>query len=136
MQGDLKSVSLENASHAPDLRTNLLSVAKLTDRGYSVLFKKSLVEVINAKGNTELYAQRIGDLYCVQKNGEGACSVSSVKTYKAMIEVLHRRFGHVNVKDVSDAVRKGAVTGIQLTNALTKMDCDVCLKGMCGVRPE
>ena len=135
VHGDLKNVSLENASHAPDLRTNLLSVAKITDRGYSVLFKKSLAEVINAKGNTELYAQRIGDLYCVQENGESACAVSSAKTCKATIEVLHRRFGHANVKDVSDAVRKGAVTGIQLTNAFTKMDCDVCLKGKMARTP-
>ncbi|KAG5878922.1 hypothetical protein JTB14_034431 [Gonioctena quinquepunctata] len=35
-----KSLLLRNTLHVPDLRTNLMSVSKITDRGHEVHFKK------------------------------------------------------------------------------------------------
>lgn len=38
------TIRLENALHVPDLRTNLLSVAKIVDRGYRVTFDSNQAE--------------------------------------------------------------------------------------------
>jgi len=36
-----KRIQLENALHVPDLRTNLLSMAKIVDKGYRVVFESN-----------------------------------------------------------------------------------------------
>lgn len=40
VSGERKNVSLSDVLHVPDLRTNLVSVGKITDRGYEVYLKK------------------------------------------------------------------------------------------------
>lgn len=45
------------------LRTNLLSVGKITDRGYKVTLDKEKVVVVDKKGNTILTAERKNSLY-------------------------------------------------------------------------
>lgn len=42
-----KRVKLIDALHVPDLRTNLMSVGKITDKGYRVIFEKDSAEIIN-----------------------------------------------------------------------------------------
>ncbi|KAG5325891.1 MOS1T transposase, partial [Pseudoatta argentina] len=41
VNGITKRVSVKDTLHVPELRTNLLSVGKITDRGYKVIFDKS-----------------------------------------------------------------------------------------------
>jgi len=44
VQGKTKNVNIHDALHVPDLRTNLLSLAKITDKGFKVIFdQKSAV---------------------------------------------------------------------------------------------
>lgn len=58
-----KNIVLNDTLHVPDLRTNLLSVGKITDREYEVHFRKTDALVLDSKGDVKLYAERIGDLY-------------------------------------------------------------------------
>lgn len=60
--GDSKVFTLSNALLVPDLRTNLLSVGKMTLNGYEVLFKKDKALLIGADGTVKLVADRIGDM--------------------------------------------------------------------------
>lgn len=129
VSGDLKCISLANTSHAPDLRTNLLSVSKITDQGYDVVFNNKCAKILDSKGEIKLYANRIGNLYYVNEAFESACAVSNGKVCKTTLETLHRRFGHGNFKDIRDAVKKGAVTGVELVKSETIINCDTCLKG-------
>ncbi|KAJ3640539.1 hypothetical protein Zmor_003832 [Zophobas morio] len=58
-------VSLRSALHVPDLRTNLLSVSKITDRGFEVCFRRKEATICDQNGRLRLRADRVGDLYCV-----------------------------------------------------------------------
>lgn len=40
--GKNKHFDLNNALHVPDLRTNVMSVGKITDKGHEVLFKRNV----------------------------------------------------------------------------------------------
>jgi len=40
IQGRITKVSLSDALYVSDLHTNLISVSKITDKGFKVLFKK------------------------------------------------------------------------------------------------
>ena len=58
-------VSLRSALHVPDLRTNLLSVSKITDRGFEVCFRRKEATICDQNGRLRLRADRVGDLYYV-----------------------------------------------------------------------
>lgn len=61
--GESKNLILNNTLHVPDLRSNLISVAKITDRDFKVVFNKSAAEVLDDHGSVKMVADRIGDLY-------------------------------------------------------------------------
>lgn len=53
------SVNLQKTLFVPDLKSNLLSVAKITDNGFNVLFKKDKA----VSGEEILEADRKNDFY-------------------------------------------------------------------------
>lgn len=62
---------LEETLYVPNLRSNLLSVAKITDHDLEVTFKKNEAIVRNPKTNDELMiAHRNGNLYYVDESTE------------------------------------------------------------------
>lgn len=60
-------LKLNNVLHVSDLITNLLSVAKMTDHNFTVIFKKDHAEVAGLNGETVLISDRICDLYYARK---------------------------------------------------------------------
>lgn len=59
VQGEKKSITLNNTLHVPDLRSNLLSVAKITDNNCDVIFKKDCAIVVGRDGGIKLLASRV-----------------------------------------------------------------------------
>jgi len=59
-------VNIQNV-HVSDLRANLLSVEKMTDKGLKIVFEKNRVRVIDECGNEALSADRINGLYYLRK---------------------------------------------------------------------
>ncbi|KAG5880942.1 hypothetical protein JTB14_007262 [Gonioctena quinquepunctata] len=55
-----KSLLLRNNLHVPDLRTNLMSVSKITDRGHEVHFKKKEALILSENKEIVAVANRIG----------------------------------------------------------------------------
>lgn len=55
--GSIK-VNLDKVYHVPDLRTNLLSVSKITNKDHEVLFRKNDATVINKDKQMVLTAKR------------------------------------------------------------------------------
>ncbi|KAG5876531.1 hypothetical protein JTB14_033727 [Gonioctena quinquepunctata] len=55
-----KSLLLRNTLHVPDLRTNLMSVSKITDRGHEVHFKKKEAFILSENKEIVAVANRIG----------------------------------------------------------------------------
>ncbi|KAG5896445.1 hypothetical protein JTB14_022524 [Gonioctena quinquepunctata] len=55
-----KSLLLRNTLHVPDLRTNLMSVSKITDRGHEVHFKKKEALILSENKEIVAVANRIG----------------------------------------------------------------------------
>ena len=47
--------------------------------------------------------------------------------------LLHRRLGHANVADISEAVKKNRITGVQLSSV--KINCKTCLKDKMSRKP-
>lgn len=73
VDGKVKNVSLTNMLYVPDLRANLLSVAKMTNKGCEVLFTKHRAIVTGSDGSVKLTADRSGDVFYVRETKREEC---------------------------------------------------------------
>jgi len=91
----IKSVSLNNTLHVPDLRSNLLSVGKITERGFMVIFEKNGASLLDRHGNVKLVADKVDGLYFIRESEETArvASESEVPPVATTKVSWHRRLG-------------------------------------------
>lgn len=120
-------IKLKETLFVPDLRTNLLSVSKITQSGLEVIFKRNEAIVRDPHKNKKLFvAKREKGLYYVSENLEVA-SISQTK--EKSLQDWHEIFGHINEKDLKEMIKKEKVIGIR-TNIETNLPaCDVCIQG-------
>jgi hypothetical protein len=134
--GESKNISLSKTLLVPDLRTNLLSVGKITEKGCEVIFKRDNAFVVGNDGSVKLVADRIGELYYARERNKErstglvfAAGLPCTKTF----EVWHRRLGHLNARDMSEAISKGTVLGLDVLKPMNfardSIECEVCLQG-------
>lgn len=117
---------LENALYVPELRTNLISVAKLTDRNYNVLFERNRVTVCDKQGKAKLEGNRIGDLYYLKERKQQA---NVVTINKSNMQIWHERFGHLNGGTLLDMVRGETALDIGLKGNEVLPPCSSCIQG-------
>lgn len=132
-----KSIKLDDTLYVPDLRTNLISVSKITDKGHNVIFDKNKAEVIDNSGNVLLTAKRERDLYYFQKIVNPECKKicetnSTMRTPKKnSLEDWHIKMGHLNLQSLREATRTGAIRGIKIEGFKEDFDCRTCIQGKC-----
>ena len=118
VNGRVTNVDINDALYVPDLRSNLLSVGKITDRGYIVIFDDKSARVMSADGRTVLSADRTDGLYVLREYKQTCGAVenpngAAVSALSAT-EMWHRRMGHLNFHDLFEGNRSGAVRGMKL----------------------
>jgi hypothetical protein len=57
-ENNLRSVNLNNVMYVPDLRSNLLSVGKITDKGSTVIFENNKVYILDKDGKEIMIGQK------------------------------------------------------------------------------
>lgn len=102
VDGNSNRVNLKNILHVSDLRTNLLSVSKITDREFKIIFEKESARTID-RGITKLAANRIDGLYYLQED-KYDCRAAVINKFdrtftKSSMEIWHRKMGHLNIGD-------------------------------------
>ncbi|CAK9826054.1 Retrovirus-related Pol polyprotein from transposon TNT 1-94 [Anthophora retusa] len=131
--GTTRNINLEETLYIPDLRSNLLSVAKITDRDLDVVFNKYGARVLDKHGNIILKANRIGGLYCVQDEKTDECgAISSPDDDTGPcndLETWHRRLGHTNVDDIRKAKHRQMIRGLEKYKLSGNMICEICAQG-------
>jgi hypothetical protein len=117
-----KKIELKNTLYAFDFRTNLLSIAKIVDKNREVLFTK------NRRGRVKMIADRDGDLFYLRENHQKACATSVTMTCD-IFNNWHRRFGHLNFKDLEVMMKENLVTSAKLKGAVsTNNPCKICYR--------
>ncbi|KAH0820454.1 hypothetical protein GEV33_002337 [Tenebrio molitor] len=108
--GEVRNVTLDNTLHVvPHLRTNLLFVSKIADKGCEI--KKDDVLVFGANGNVKLIGNRVGDLY-----------------FARVPRNLAFTSRHVNFRDLVKAV--GSIEDVDALDSTSRnTTCEVCCKG-------
>lgn len=132
--GLTKRVDLKNTLHVPDLRTNLLSVGKMCDKGLKVIFETDGASVINREGKTVLRADRVnGGLYYVRasllESNANAEWDGGMSSKMSLAEIWHRRMGHINYRDLQKCHREDAVKGMTVDKWKEDTRCEICIRG-------
>lgn len=125
---DNTTVNFEDVLNVPDLRTNLISVPKITSKGYQVTFDRSSASVLDNKGKVKLRAELRNGLYYVNEQDQFAAK-AEVDMKMSNIMKWHLRLGHLNEGSIRELARKEAAIGIQIANDEALQPCEVCLKG-------
>lgn len=101
---------------------NLLSASKITEKGYTVVFSKNDAQIYDNRGKILVKANKENNLYYLE---ESTSVASEIKL--SDLELWHRRFGHLNVKDLKSLKTKYKVFGLQF-KSYDMSDCETCLK--------
>ncbi|KMQ86502.1 rna-dependent dna polymerase [Lasius niger] len=133
-EGQTKDVSVADTLYVPDLRMNLLSVGKITDRGYTVIFTNKKADIVdNRNGDVAITARRANGLYCVigssREGSTTAITSSAIASTEDYIVMWHRRMGHLNFRDLIKCDKNGSVRGMNLKDTTARPNCDVCTHG-------
>jgi hypothetical protein len=120
------TVRLDETLYVPDLRSNLLSVAKMTEHGFEVIFRRNEAIVTNPDtGENVIVARRDKDMYYIDELSEE----SRVSQISMSLQEWHERFSHLNEKDLKNIIRKQKVDGIDIKTDEALPVCETCVKG-------
>lgn len=133
VNSQLQNLEVNDALLVPELKTNLLSVARICDRGYTVTFKEQCAVIKNSKDNVMLIADRKDNLYYLRGSDNSnynanfaSESIDSSKNKFADVNKWHCRMGHLNLKDLVDSNEKGNIRGLNVSKLSEELNCDVC----------
>jgi hypothetical protein len=124
------TVRLDETLYVPDLRSNLLSVAKMTEHGFEVIFRKNEAIVTNPDtGENLIVARRDKDMYYIDELSEESRVSQTRSQISVSLQEWHERFGHLNEKDLKNIIRKQKVDGIDIKADEALPVCETCVKG-------
>ncbi|KRY39868.1 Retrovirus-related Pol polyprotein from transposon TNT 1-94, partial [Trichinella britovi] len=106
-----RSVKLHDTLYVPDLRSNLLSVTKITEKGFQVTFQENVAIIANQNLGTVMVAHKENGLYYVESpTFIAATAESKVPT----LMEWHRRLGHLNERSLLELTRHEKVFGMKV----------------------
>ncbi|GBN14692.1 hypothetical protein AVEN_126982-1 [Araneus ventricosus] len=140
VNGQRSYVHSNETLHVPSLSYNLLSVAKLTNLGFTVHFNGQSADIVNPLQDMKLKADRVGDLYLLRtekkkKNTASTVSTSVDTPSHGDFQKWHARLGHLNKIDMMNAIKNCSFEGLKCSNLkcsnidISNFDCEICIKG-------
>ena len=138
-----RPIYLEEVYLVPGLQSNLLSVAKISEKGFEVIFKEK--EAILKKGTEQVKVKKINGMYVIPierdsnptkdpkypKNIGIGLKVGEIKS--GSLFDLHKLLGHVNYATIKEMLRRGDIE-FKLTNNIEK-ECLCCIKAKAQRQP-
>lgn len=139
--GHRKVIEFRDVLYILDLRTNLVSVSKVTDKEYKVIFSETKTEIVDRDDNVLLTAKRENGLYhfrgladaeCMKICGQNDTRHTTRTSKRNSLEDWHIRMGHLNVQSLREAIRTGSIQGVNVEDISEDFECSVCIQGkMC-----
>lgn len=127
------TLNVTDVYFVPDFNSNLLSVRKITEKGYRVSFydKECIIEK-NCK--IVCKASLKNGLYVLDATTEKVMSAENCN--KGCIHYWHRVLGHHNEEDIKKLIREDLVANMKMVEC-KKLDtpCEACLQGKLSRSP-
>src|SRR3954471_3385560 len=123
-----KTVLIKDVWYVPGIRSNLMSVGQLIEKGFSVVMKNNLLKLYDS--NQKLIMQSEQGINRTSKvNVETAeTECLSAEGSEGDCKLWHKRLGHLNYRSLGHLSSKKLVHGIPKIVKPEK-SCEVCMKG-------
>ena len=130
-QGAIKSKGKTVESRPPlkdvffvkGLKANLISISQLCDEGLMVQFTSRDCKAVNVENRVMLHGVRSAN-NCYVWQMVHQCFVAHDET-----SLWHQRIGHMNMRHMTNIIKKGAVRGIPQLEETEKTVCGPCNQG-------
>lgn len=119
-----EAVTINDVLHVPELSVNLLSVAQMVDKGFTLIFNADGCRILDSSNNLFGTGRRENKLFVLNTMKCYGLSAASINDNESL---WHRRMGHLNKQDL--AKLKNAVSGINFVSSTDNGPCINCLKG-------
>ena len=117
--------TISNVLFVPDLKTNLLSVGQLLEKGYAISIKDGVCRIEDAKlgliAQVNMTVNRMFPLYL--HNTTHSCLSAKLKDVSWL---WHFRYGHLNFGGLKTLQQKNMVTGLPSITAPAEV-CEECV---------
>lgn len=131
--GEKKNITLKKVLYVPDLASNLLSVGKIADEGFEVVFSRSDCRIMK-NGCTVFVGERKAGLYHL-KQPQYQSLLSAVSHSDNCQHLWHRRLGHRHPEGVKRIVAEDLGEGLKLRDCGVRSVCTVCCEGKLTRKP-
>ncbi|KAG8480039.1 hypothetical protein CXB51_025196 [Gossypium anomalum] len=122
---------ISNVLLVPEIDRNLLSIAQLVEKGYTMVFKENECQISDPNGSMLMSVAMTDKSFVVDWNKglDSAYTISS-KEFK----LWHQRFGHANFRSMAQMIKEGLAENF--TDSVENDDvCDVCQQGKQARQP-
>lgn len=113
--------------HVPTLEGGLVSVRKLAEKGFTVVFKVDSCEIYDLDNKVVAVGEMVGCQYKL-KIGEQCMAVKGCHTDLCQ-HTWHQRFGDRDASVVNVITSKGLATGFEVKDCGERLVCECCTKG-------
>lgn len=122
---------ITDVMYVPDIAANLLSVSKLTEKGWIVVFDNEKCRIYNKdeckiQGKYKVSATKIDGIYRLDQQDKHEMSVAMAAMTSS--NVWHRRLGHLSYKGMQK-LKNSLVTGIDFQQEKDVKACVPCIQG-------
>ncbi|UYV83303.1 hypothetical protein LAZ67_23000451 [Cordylochernes scorpioides] len=140
-ENGIENVQIKGVLHVPNLRSNLLSIYELTNKGNTVIFNRDGAKIYNEQDDLIAEAQIQDRMYVMETRSRDEYSEKkeNVMTTKDdfsndNISLWHRRLNHLNEAYMKEIIQRIVVLGFNVKfNNLP--ECEACIMGKLTRQP-
>ena len=114
----------------------VISISRLDQAGYTVMFKKNLCSIKNPSGKTIATIPHSNGLYKIAATkASDVDDAANVAAGKMTISEAHHKFGHIAHSAIKHAISNGFISGVELDPDSKVEFCEACAKAKSARQP-
>ncbi|UYV72349.1 hypothetical protein LAZ67_9002732 [Cordylochernes scorpioides] len=132
-ENGIENVQIKGVLHVPNLRSNLLSIYELTNKGNTVIFNRDGAKIYNEQDDLIAEAQIQDRMYVMETRSRDEYSekTENVMTTKDdfsndNISLWHRRLNHLNEAYMKEIIQQNMVLGFNV-KFKNLPECEACI---------
>ncbi|UYV80925.1 hypothetical protein LAZ67_19002198 [Cordylochernes scorpioides] len=140
-ENGIENVQIKGVLHVPNLRSNLLSIYELTNKGNTVIFNRYGAKIYNEQDDLIAEAQIQDRMYVMETRSRDEYSekTENVMTTKDdfsndNISLWHRRLNHLNEAYMKEIIQRNVVLGVNV-KFKNLPECEACIMGKLTRQP-
>jgi len=131
VDGEKRKVLLEEVLYTPTLRSDLISVSKLTEKGTKLSFVGDTALATTKKGINAINAIHCSQIYIVKVETMPPTISLTQSNHKSVdFATWHRQLGHVGIETLCKMITNNLVSGLNIQGSTTiRGNCEDCIYG-------